>query len=69
MIGGPPAAIRDRVATSVELEPGMYAQNDAAMMVYREFKERFTDQSFVRKVASADLIQEFLPPGGSEIVE
>ncbi len=69
VIGGPPAAIRDRVATSVELEPGMYAQNDAAMMVYREFKERFTDQSFVRKVASADLIQEFLPPGGSEIVE
>ncbi|MFC6614028.1 ribosome rescue protein RqcH [Halopenitus salinus] len=69
VIGGPPAAIRDRVATSIELEPGMYAQNDAAMMVYREFKQRFGDQSFVRKVASADLIQEFLPPGGSDIVE
>ncbi|SDY78715.1 ribosome rescue protein RqcH [Halopenitus persicus] len=68
VIGGPPSAIRDRVATSVELEPGMYAQNDAAMMVYREFKQRFADQSFVRKVASADLIQEFLPPGGSEII-
>ncbi|WP_280536553.1 ribosome rescue protein RqcH [Halopenitus sp. POP-27] len=69
VIGGPPSAIRDRVATSIELEPGMYAQNDAAMMVYREFKDRFVDQSFVRKVASADLIQEFLPPGGSEIIE
>ncbi|GAB3422770.1 ribosome rescue protein RqcH [Haloparvum alkalitolerans] len=69
VIGGPPAAVRDRVATSIELEPGMYAQNDAAMMVYREFKNRFADQSFVRKVASADRIQEFLPPGGSEIVE
>ena len=68
-IGGPPSAIRDRAATSVTLEPGMYAQNDAAMMVYRELKDRFADESFVRKVASADLIQEFLPAGGSDIVD
>jgi len=47
----------------------MYAQNDMATKLYREFKERFTDESFVRKVASADLIQEFLPPGGSEIID
>ena len=66
-IGGPPSAITDRAETTVTLEPGMYAQNDAAMMVYRELKERFADQSFVRKVASADQLQEFLPPGGSEI--
>ncbi|MFC6752837.1 ribosome rescue protein RqcH [Halorubrum tibetense] len=68
-IGGPPSAIVDRAATSVTLEPGMYAQNDAAMMVYRELKERFADQSFVRKVASADQLQEFLPSGGSAIVD
>ncbi|ESS05156.1 MAG: putative eukaryotic snRNP-like RNA-binding protein, partial [uncultured archaeon A07HR67] len=68
-IGGPPAAIRERAAASVTVEPGMYAQNDAAMMVYRELKQRFADQSFVRKVASADQLQEFLPPGGSEIIE
>ena len=68
-IGGPPSAIVDRTAASVTLEPGMYAQNDAAMMVYRRLKERFADQSFVRKVASADQLQEFLPPGGSDIVE
>jgi hypothetical protein len=68
-IGGPPSAIEDRAATTITLEPGMYAQNDAAMMVYRELKSRFTDQSFVRKVASADQLQEFLPPGGSDIVE
>ncbi|WP_200531754.1 ribosome rescue protein RqcH [Halorubrum sp. LN27] len=68
-IGGPPSAIVDRAATSVTLEPGMYAQNDAAMMVYRELKERFADTSFVRKVASADQLQEFLPPGGSDIVD
>ncbi|MGM0448947.1 MAG: ribosome rescue protein RqcH [Methanobacteriota archaeon] len=68
-IGGPPSAIVDRAAASVTLEPGMYAQNDAAMMVYRELKGRFADQSFVRKVASADQLQEFLPPGGSDIVD
>jgi predicted ribosome quality control (RQC) complex YloA/Tae2 family protein len=68
-IGGPPSAIVDRAAASVTFEPGMYAQNDAAMMAYRDLKERFTDQSFVRKVASADQLQEFLPPGGSDIVD
>ena len=68
-IGGPPSAIRDRAATSITFEPGMYAQNDAAMMAYRELKSRFTDQSFVRKVASADQLQEFLPPGGSEMLD
>ncbi|MGQ3329506.1 ribosome rescue protein RqcH [Halorubrum sp. FL23] len=68
-IGGPPSAIVDRAATSVTVEPGMYAQNDAAMMVYRELKGRFADTSFVRKVASADQLQEFLPPGGSDIVD
>ena len=68
-IGGPPSAIVDRAATSVTFEPGMYAQNDAAMMAYRTLKERFADQSFVRKVASADRLQEFLPSGGSDIVD
>ena len=68
-IGGPPSAIVDRAAASVTFEPGMYAQNDAAMMAYRNLKERFADQSFVRKVASADQLQEFLPPGGSDIVD
>ncbi|WP_281193504.1 ribosome rescue protein RqcH [Halorubrum sp. F4] len=68
-IGGPPSAITERAASHVTLEPGMYAQNDAAMMVYRTLKERFADQSFVRRVASADQLQEFLPPGGSDIVD
>ncbi|WP_423997986.1 ribosome rescue protein RqcH [Halorubrum trapanicum] len=68
-IGGPPSAIVDRAAAHVTFEPGMYAQNDAAMMAYRNLKERFNDQSFVRKVASADQLQEFLPPGGSDIVD
>lgn len=69
VIGGPPAAIEGDVATSITVEPGQYAQNDIAKRLYRAFKERFADESFVRKVASPDLIQEFLPPGGSREVE
>jgi predicted ribosome quality control (RQC) complex YloA/Tae2 family protein len=69
VIGGPPSAIRDRTETDLQLTPGRYAQNDMAKMCYRKFRERFVDESFVRKVASPDLIQEFLPPGGSQIVE
>ncbi|WP_423751729.1 ribosome rescue protein RqcH [Salinirarus marinus] len=69
VIGGPPTAIEPRAETSIRLEPGKFAQNDVATRCYREFRDRFADESFVRKVASADLIQEFLPPGGSTIVE
>ena len=69
LLGGPPAAIRDQVTTRITVEPGQYAQNDIAKRLYREFKDRFTDQSFVRKVASPDLIGEFLPPGTSKIEE
>jgi hypothetical protein len=69
VIGGPPSAIEPKAATSLRLEPGKFAQNDAAKRCYREFKDRFADQSFLRKVASPDKIQEFLPAGGSSIVE
>jgi predicted ribosome quality control (RQC) complex YloA/Tae2 family protein len=69
VVGGPPAAVEPRAETAVRLEPGRFAQNDAAKKVYREFRARFADQSFARKVASPDLIQEFLPPGGSRIVD
>ncbi|MFB6303566.1 MAG: ribosome rescue protein RqcH, partial [Haloferacaceae archaeon] len=69
VVGGPPSAVEPRAATSVRLRPGRYAQNDAAKRVYRELRGRFADESFVRKVASPDRIQEFLPPGGSEMVD
>ncbi|ADJ15203.1 ribosome rescue protein RqcH [Halalkalicoccus jeotgali] len=69
VIGGPPAAIVPRAETAIEVEPGRYAQNDMAKMLYREFRDRFTDTAFVRKVASPDLIQEFLPAGGSRMLE
>ena len=69
VIGGPPSAITARAETAITVEPGRFAQNDIAKKLYREFKSRFADDSFVRKVASPDLIQEFLPPGGSRMVE
>ncbi|WP_299331362.1 ribosome rescue protein RqcH [Haloplanus sp.] len=69
VIGGPASAVEPRAATSLRLEPGKFAQNDAAKRCYRRFKKRFADDSFVRKVASPDRIQEFLPAGRSSIVE
>jgi predicted ribosome quality control (RQC) complex YloA/Tae2 family protein len=69
VIGGPPGAIEDRTETSVRIEPGRYAQADAAKRIYRTFRERFADTSFVRKVASPDEIQKFMPPGGSRMVD
>ncbi len=69
VIGGPPSAIEDRAVTSVRIEPGRYAQGDAAKRIYRVFRERFADTSFVRKVASPDEIQKFMPPGGSRMVD
>jgi predicted ribosome quality control (RQC) complex YloA/Tae2 family protein len=69
VIGGPPDPIHERAETSIEVEPGRYAQNDMGKMLYREFKDRFVDDTFVRKVASPDRIQEFLPPGGSRNVD
>jgi Predicted RNA-binding protein homologous to eukaryotic snRNP len=67
VIGGPPAPITEQAETTVTVAPGRYAQGDVAKRIYREFRTRFADESFVRRVASPDLIQEFLPPGTSVI--
>ncbi|MFP9060396.1 ribosome rescue protein RqcH [Natrialbaceae archaeon A-chndr2] len=69
VIGGPPSAIEDRAVTTIRVEPGRFAQADAAKRIYRELRQRFADESFVRKIASPDQIAHFLPPGGSRLVE
>jgi predicted ribosome quality control (RQC) complex YloA/Tae2 family protein len=69
VIGGPTEAVEARAETSIRIEPGRFAQGDAAKRIYREFRERFSDTTFVRKVASPDRIQHFMPPGGSRIVD
>ncbi len=69
VIGGPPTAIAGKSVTTIEVEPGRYAQSDTAKRIYRELRERFTDETFVRKIASPDKIAHFLPPGGSRIVD
>jgi len=69
VIGGPPEAIEAQAVTTVAVEPGKFAQGDVGKRIYRQFRERFSDTSFVRKVASPDLIQHFLPPGTSRIAE
>ena len=69
VIGGPPDPIIDRAEVVCRVEPGEVAQNDVAKRIYRYFRESFADTSFVRKVASPDRIQAFLPPGRSRIVE
>jgi predicted ribosome quality control (RQC) complex YloA/Tae2 family protein len=69
VVGGPPSAVEPIAETSVRIEPGQYAQNDIAKRLYRTFRERFSDTSFVRKIASPDRIQEFCPPGGSRAIE
>ena len=69
VVGGPPSAIEEVAVTTIRVEPGRYAQADAAKRIYRRLRERFADESFVRKIASPDKIQHFLPPGGSRIVD
>ncbi len=69
VVGGPPSAIEGHAETTIEVEPGRYAQADVAKRLYRRLRERFADESFVRKVASPDRIAHFLPPGGSRISE
>ncbi|WP_306052511.1 ribosome rescue protein RqcH [Natronococcus wangiae] len=69
VIGGPPSAIEGQAEAVIELEPGRYAQADAAKRLYRRFREEFADEAFVRKIASPDRIQHFMPPGGSRIAE
>ncbi|MDY6765723.1 MAG: ribosome rescue protein RqcH, partial [Halobacteria archaeon] len=67
VIGGPPEPIKEKSDYWVELEPGEYSQNDTAVKVYRHLREIADDEKLVRKFASPDKIQMFLPAGKSRI--
>ena len=67
VLGGPPEPIAAQTQTAIRIEPGRFAQGDVAKRLYREFRERFADTTFVRKIASPDEIQKFMPPGTSRI--
>ncbi|MBS3760234.1 ribosome rescue protein RqcH [Halodesulfurarchaeum sp.] len=69
VVGGPPEPIENQAETAIRIEPGRYAQGDVAKRLYREFRERFADTTLVRKVASPDEIQKFMPPGTSRMRE
>ncbi len=69
VIGGPPDPVLERAEVTCRVQPGEFAQDDVAKRIYRSFRTSFTDTTFVRKIASPDQIQGFLPPGRSRIIE
>jgi len=69
LIGGPVSAVKPKADPVVDIEPGEYNADDLATRIYRQFSEIVEDRSFLKAVASVDLIVQFLPPGGSRIKE
>ena len=69
VIGGPPEAVEARTVESARLQPGRYAADDVAKLLYRQFKEAFADDRFIREIASPDQIVHHVPPGTSDIIE
>lgn len=67
LIGGPVSAVEPRVDPGVGIEPGEYAPEDLARILYRMFMEKIEDRAYLKAVASVDRIVQFLPPGGSKI--
>ena len=69
VIGGPPVAVEARASVAARLQPGQYAADDVAKLLYRRFKEAFADERFIREIASPDQIVHHVPPGTSDIVD
>ncbi|MEL4305641.1 ribosome rescue protein RqcH [Methanococcoides sp. LMO-2] len=67
VIGGPVSAIQSSGKYVVELVPGKFNQNDIAKKVYRIYVDELKDPSFVKQIASPDIIAKRLPPGESDI--
>ena len=69
VIGGPPVAVETRASVSARLQPGQYAADDVAKLLYRRFKDAFVDERFIREIASPDQIVHHVPPGTSDIID
>ncbi|WP_440953386.1 ribosome rescue protein RqcH [Methanococcoides sp. FTZ1] len=67
VIGGPVSAIQNSGKYVVEIVPGKFNQNDIAKKVYRIYVDELKDPSFVKQIASPDIIAKRLPPGESDI--
>ena len=70
VIGGPPSAIKEKVAAYVELVPGTFEPNDAAKKVLRILKGKIPeeDAKALRGILNTERVAAFTPPGGSDIV-
>ncbi len=70
VIGGPPAAVREKTTAYVELRPGQFEPNDAAKKVLRILKGKLSDDDVraLKGVLNTEQVAAFTPPGGSDIV-
>ena len=69
LIGGPVQAVNPKAYLAVEISPGEFNPEDLARRIYRLFSEKEDDRAYLKSFASVDRIIEFLPPGGSKIME
>lgn len=70
VIGGPPAAIKGKTTTFVELKPGQFEPNDVAKKVLRILKQKISEDEVkaLKGILNTDHVAAFVPPGGSDIV-
>jgi hypothetical protein len=70
VIGGPPAAIRQKARGFVELRPGQFEPNDIAKKVLRVLKGKVSpeEEKALKAVLNTEQVAAFVPPGGSDIV-
>jgi Predicted RNA-binding protein homologous to eukaryotic snRNP len=71
VIGGPPAVIRSRTKTCVEIRPGQFEPNDVAKKVLRSLKEHLApeEEKLLKGILNTESVAAFVPPGGSDILE
>lgn len=69
VIGGPPAVIRSRTKTFVEIKPGQFEPNDVAKKVLRSLKGHISpdEEKQLKGILNTESVAAFVPPGGSDI--